>query len=133
LLGGNGGLVTAAVMAPTWNVSRSRARLVSLYGVVGGLSGLGIDLLAQPDDEKVAVGIPLAGSVLGLALGVAATRGYDDADSGVSGGGGALLNVSDGAWSVEAPLPLPRVLEMDGPSGPVRKTAVGFTLFRARF
>lgn len=137
LLGGNAGLVTAAVMAPSWNVSRSRARLVSLYGVMGGLSGLGLDLLTQPDDEKVAVGIPLAGSIVGLALGVGRTRDYDliDGVGGEAGDvpGGALLNVSGGTWSLGAPVPLPRLLELDGPRGPERKAALGFTLLSARF
>lgn len=135
LLGGNGGLLATALMAPGWNVSRSRARIVSIYGVMGGLAGLGLDLLVQPDDEKVALGIPLAGSVVGLALGVAATRDYDALDVGGGGtpSGGALLHVSRGAWNVGAPLPVPRILEMDGPRGPTRKTALGFTLFSARF
>lgn len=137
LMGGNAGLLTTAVMAPKWNPSRSRARLVSIYGVIGGLAGLGLDLLTQPDDEKVAVGIPLAGSIVGLALGVTATRNYDTLDVGGGGDGaapgGALLSLDRGSWSMGAPLPMPRVLEMDGPRGPVRKTALGFTLFNARF
>jgi hypothetical protein len=60
-------------------VSRSRARLVSIGGVLGGLAGAGIDLLVQPDSEKAAVGIPLLGSVVGLAIGIA-TTGDEDSD-----------------------------------------------------
>ncbi|MDP2954889.1 MAG: hypothetical protein Q8N53_00595 [Longimicrobiales bacterium] len=134
LLGGNAGLLTTAVMAPQWNVSRSRARIVSIYGVIGGLSGLGVDLLTQPDNEKVALGIPLAGSIVGLALGVGNTQGYDAVDPGPAPApGGALLNLSDGSWSLGAPLPTPRVLELDGPNGLIRKPALGVRLFSARF
>lgn len=134
LLVGNAGLVSAALLASRYDVSRNRARLVSIYGVIGGLSGLGLDLLVQPDDEKVAVGIPLAGSIIGLALGVGNTRDFDAArltDEDMPGTG--LLNVSDGRWSLGTPIPLPRMLELDGPRGPLRKPALGLTLLNARF
>jgi len=137
LMGGNAGLLAMAVKAPQWNPTRSRARIVSIYGVIGTLSGFGLDLLLQPDDDKVALGIPLAGSIVGLALGAGATRAYDapDPDPSAAGAlaGGALVNVSNGRWSVSAPLPTPRLLELDGPWGPMRKPALGVTLFRARF
>lgn len=149
LLGGNGGLAVGAVGASRLEMSRSRSRIVSIYGVIGGLAGAGVDLLARPDDDKVAMAIPLAGSVVGLALGVANTRDYD-APSGVGGvgnGGGAgagsgadaaalgggLLNYANGSWSVDAPMLLPRVVEMDGPRGTVRRPALGVNLFSARF
>lgn len=139
LVGGNAGLVTTALLAPGWNPSRSRARLVSIYGVIGGLAGVGLDLLTQPDDEKVAIGIPLAGSIVGLALGVSSTRDYDAGTPGGTGPtdagawGGALLNRSGGRWSLSAPVPVPRLLEIDGPRGLERKAALGLPLFSARF
>lgn len=134
LLGGNAGLASMALVASSRNVSRSRARMVSIYGVIGGLSGLGLDLIAQPDDDKVAVAIPLAGSIAGLALGIGSTRNYD---AGAVSAGGlpgiGLVNVSNGAWSVGTPVPLPRMLELDGPRGLLRKPALGFTLLNAKF
>ena len=135
LVGGNAGLVGTALKARDWNPSRSRARIVSIYGVIGGLSGLGLDLLAQPDDEKVAMAIPLAGSIAGLALGVMNTRSYDTVEPAAAGAppGGALLNLSEGNWSLGAPMPQPRMLELDGPHGLVRKPALGLTLLNARF
>lgn len=138
LLGGDVGLVSAALLASRNNVSRSRARLVSLYGVIGGLSGLGLDLLIQPDGDKVLVGIPLAGSIVGLALGVGMTRDFDAASMGGSGGadalpGAGLLNRSNGEWTLGTPIPLPRMLELDGPTGLIRKPALGFTLLNVRF
>lgn len=146
LLGGNAGLAVGALKAHQWRMSRNRSRIVSIYGVIGGLAGAGIDLLARPDDEKVAMAIPLAGSVLGLGLGVANTRDYDALEAGGGGaglGGGqgaearnpapALLNFSQGSWSVDAPMLVPRVVEMDGPRGTVRRPALGVNLLSARF
>ena len=151
LLGGNAGLAAGAIKAHQWGMSRNRSRIVSIYGVIGGLAGAGIDLLARPDDSKVAMAIPLAGSVLGLGLGVANTRDYDAGGEGEGAGFGAaasgasqsgpagalpataLLNFAHGSWSVDAPLLLPRVVEMDGPRGTVRKPALGVNLFSARF
>jgi hypothetical protein len=144
LLGGDVGLLVTAVGAPQWKPSRARARLVSIYGVIGGLGGVGLDLLAQPDDDKVAIGIPLAGSVLGLALGVGLTRDYDlragggGSDGareagGAGGAGGALLHRGDRGWSLALPMPYPVLLERDGPRGVRRVPGLGVTLFSARF
>lgn len=134
LLAGDVGLASMAVVASAHDVSRSRARIVSIYGVMGGLAGLGVDLLTQPDNDKVAVGVPLAGSLLGLGLGMASTRDFEASSGGGDGAPGmALLNRSGGSWSLGTPIPVPRMLELDGPRGPVRKPALGFTLLNARF
>jgi len=144
LMGGNAGLLAMALKAPGWNPTRSRARIVSIYGVIGTVSALGVDLLLRPDDDKVALGIALAGSVVGLALGAGAARDHgspgDEPRPGAMGapaGGtppaGALLNLSGGRWSVGTPLPTPRLLELDGPRGLIRKPALGVTLLSARF
>lgn len=137
LMGGNVGLGSMMLLAPGWNVSRNRARLVSIGGVIGGLSGAGIDLLASVDNEKKAIGIPLAMSVVGLGIGIAATTGYDDdrraADGEAALFDGSLVHVRDGKVSVNAPLPYPVMLERTGPSGLERTAGLGVTLFSARF
>jgi hypothetical protein len=137
LVGGDLGLVATALLSPGWNVSRSRARLVSIAGVIGGISGAGIDLLVQPDDEKVAIGIPLATSIIGLGIGIASTRDYDAGNPvGEDDGpafGTALVNVRDGHWGVTAPIPYPVMLERKGANGPVPTAGLGVTLFSARF
>ncbi|MGH7504619.1 MAG: hypothetical protein ACRELX_03170, partial [Longimicrobiales bacterium] len=135
LVGGNAGLVTTAILAPRWQMSRNRARLVSIAGVLGGVAGAGILLLTQPDDERIAITIPLAGSIAGLAIGAATTRDYDQ--GGAAGGdgpeGNALLEWRGGRPRLGTPLPLPGLVRAgDGPRAPWRPAA-RLMLFRARF
>lgn len=135
LLGGNAGLVTTALMTRNSGITRSRARLISIAGVMGGLAGLGIDLIADVEDD-VAVAIPLATSLLGLGVGAVTTRGLraDPLDPGSEGGAGdaglALLERAGDGWRTG--LPLPRTVRIQSPSGtevPVHR----FELLRIRF
>ena len=135
LVGGNVGLVSAALLAPRWNVSRGRARLVSIAGVLGGLAGAGVDLLAKPDGEKTLIGIPLAGSILGLGIGIATTRGGDGSTArGLDAGrDGALFEYRDGGLSLGAPTPVPTLVPVSGPRGGAWRLALRWELFRADF
>ena len=103
LIGGNAGVLAMALVAPRWNPSRSRARLVSLGGVVGLLAGLGLDLIIQPD-EKAAVVIPAAASAAGLLIAANSMKG--EAPKGGTGGdlpGSSLLDYRSGRWAMGAP------------------------------
>jgi hypothetical protein len=131
LIGGDVALLATAIAAPGWNVTRGRARLVSIAGVLGGLAGAGLDLLVQPDDEKVAIAIPLAGSIAGLVLGATSTRNSDVPRALEAAADGSLLRLDDGHLSVGLPLPVPTLVRADGPGG--WRTAVGLELFRATF
>jgi hypothetical protein len=99
LVGGDVGLAAAALSAPGLGWSRNRWRLVSIGGLLGGVAGLGINLLAEVDDDKTFVGIPLATSLAGLGIGVASSRGRDGGGDGPGDGGGleAGLTGADGA------------------------------------
>lgn len=111
LVGGDVGILAMAVFAPRWNPSRSRARLVSLGGVVGLLGGLGADLILVRDNEDAAILIPMATSALGMVLAARATRHFDrPAPEGGPGGGsapspfgGALLRYEDGRLDMDVP------------------------------
>lgn len=115
MLTGNAGLVGGALVGSRVPLSRSRARMISVGGLIGGVGGLGLVLIADVDDENTAIGVTLAGSVAGLALGGVLTRGHDaeqdmSGDAESSGGlpaMGALVNWSGGDWSLSAPLPAP--------------------------
>lgn len=125
MLTGNAGLIGGALAGSRWPLSRSRSRLISVGGLIGGVAGGGIILVAQPDDEETAIAIPLTTSILGLVLGAAFTSGHDaeeDAGTDLQAAGrfapsGALLSRSQGEWSLSAPLPLPVREPALGPAG----------------
>jgi hypothetical protein len=108
LIGGDAGLLSMAILAPRWNLSRNRSRLISISGVIGGLAGAGIDLIAQPDDSDVAIAIPMATSLAGLILGAHLTRNYDaQPGRGGNDAGQALLEFDDGRFRGGLVLPVP--------------------------
>jgi hypothetical protein len=142
LIGGNVALLVTAKYASARNVSRNRARLVSIAGVIGGLAGAGMDLLVQPDDEKVAIGIPLAGSIIGLAVGAGLTSGSDRPEAPTpvgqkpedfQGTGGSLLRFQEGRLSLGVPSPFPTMVPVEKARGFSFRPAVGVTLLQGWF
>jgi hypothetical protein len=143
LIGGNAGLLGAALAAPGWNMSRNRARLISIAGVIGGLAGAGLDLMIQPDGEKVAVGIPLAASIVGLAVGAGLTSQMDqrgaeslsggDDDGESPGSSNSLLRLHGGRFSLGVPSPFPTLVPVEGARGFSYRPALGVTLLQGRF
>ncbi|MGD8870431.1 MAG: hypothetical protein PVJ80_02520 [Gemmatimonadota bacterium] len=132
LIGGDVALVAAALTAPGWNVTRSRARLVSIGGILGGLAGAGLDLLIQPDSEKAAIAVPLIGSIAGLGIAIASTRNSSTSPLEASADG-SLLRLQDGRLGLGMPLPTATLVPADGRRGPAWKPALGLELFRASF
>ena len=143
LLVGNAGLLAGAWWGSARNITRPRARLISLGGVIGLLGGFGLDLIFTPDDEKVAMAIPLAGSIAGLALGSAVTSDRQQSRSGGGAGGfgeegmgitgSPLLRFSKGKLSVGTPGPFPTLVPVDGPRGFSYRPALGINLLSSRF
>jgi len=112
MLGGNAALIGSALGQRSWQLTESRARLISLAGLVGALAGVGVDLVASVDDEKAAVLIPTIGATAGLTFGVLATRSHDRLEGEPrEPGDGALLEVRDGRLGLGPVLPVPRALE----------------------
>jgi hypothetical protein len=121
LLGGNGGLLTGAINNRNWQLSESRARLISIAGVAGLLAGFGVLLIAQPSDlDNTAVILPLGGSIVGLALGATWTRNMPRE---------AMLDSGASRLSFELPTVRPVILE----KGRDRIPAIGINLIQARF
>jgi len=150
LMGGNLGLLSGALLGPRLDLSRERARLISIAGVVGLLGGLGFDLLIQPESTEMGTLIPTLTSTGGLAVGVWATRGMDEASSrtgsaarqpgaGTDPTEGALARWTDGELELGIPTPW---LTLRSPTSahyrergrdPTSRLAVGLGLFSARF
>lgn len=140
LLVGNAGLVGGAYLANRHDLSRNRLRLISLGGLLGGLAGLGVDLLVQPDDDKVLLGIPLALSGVGLAAATHMTRDYD-VRSGLGGpnargaaGRNALFGFDREGASLDLPVPMPTLLRAEDANGRDRWVpGLTLTLLRGAF
>ncbi len=134
VLMGNAGLVGGAIAGNRLELTESQSRWINLSGYVGALAGGGFERVTRGDGEPATVAYALPGSVLGLAVGAVLARRYGGADEtapgaesdGAAGAGakeslpgpGALLNRSEGSWSLSAPLPsLARepTLRSDGP------------------
>jgi hypothetical protein len=128
LLVGNAALLGTALAAPRWQVTEGRVRLVNVGGLIGGLAGVGVLLIAQPDDEKVGISIPMIGSAVGLTVGIATTRdrGIDDPRDSRQG---ALLNVDRGRWALDMPDAAVTMARTDAGLRP----AAYVPLLRARF
>ena len=134
LLVGNAGLAAGAYLASRHELSRDRLRLISLGGLLGGLAGAGLDLLFQPDDEKVALGIPLALSGAGLVAATHITRDYDGGNGARTGARGAFLGFDHQGWDVDLPVPLPTLVRAEDRNGRDRWTpALRFTLLSGKF
>lgn len=135
LIAGNVGLVAGAALASRYDLSRNRVRIINLGALVGGLGGVGIDLLLQPDDDATAIAIPLVTSLVGL--GIAAAKTGDSApDQGEQGpdGGTSLLDYRNGELALNVPTPLPTLLPIDRPDGRTAwRPGLSISWLRARF
>ena len=76
-VGGDIGVIATAIAARNTQMSRGRARLINIAGVVGTVFGLGVAVLAEVDNEQAAFAVMGAGSLAGLLLGSSATKNYD--------------------------------------------------------
>ena len=105
------GLLTMAALSSKLKMSRDRARLINISGIVGTLYGLGTGILLDIDvSEPDFWGVMGIGGILGLAAGAFFTRGYD-AEEGYFAAGMELstiaLSHADGG---QAPSPGAKIL-----------------------
>ena len=135
LIAGNVGLLAGGALAGKYDLSRSRIRMISLGALVGGLGGLGLDLIFQPDSERAAIAIPLLTSFVGLGIAANATRRSDRGTNRSEGDfGTALLGYRDGALRINPPMPMPTLLPFEDASGRLRwRPGISLELLRAKF
>lgn len=132
---GNAFLLGGIPLARAWRPSVGRIRLITLSGVAGALVGLGIDLIAEFEDEKIAVLVPTLGSAVGLGTGIVLTRRRDVPPLPALGpaDGRALFHLGREA-GLGTPVPEPRALPALKPDGTLgRQPALGFRLLEVRF
>ena len=106
MMGGNVGLTTMAVWSTKLNMTRARARLINIGGIVGTLYGLGANILLDIDPEDRSFWSLMGlGGVVGLTAGTYFTRNYDTQTSYFTDGGVGLLNLNPGEnrWSLSFP------------------------------
>lgn len=134
LLGGDAGLLAAIPAARAWRPTRGQVRLASVAGLAGGVAGLGIDLIVQPEDGETAVAIPTVTATVGLIVGALTVRGKGRSDArSAPDFREALLNVGDDI-TVGVPLPAPGALPSLDERGRRRLApAISFNLLSARF
>ena len=109
---------------------------MNLGAIVGGLGGLGIDLLVEPSNDGVAIGIPLVASIGGLLIAAHTTRDMTRAlgDSEADDLGGALFGYGVDGWTIGTPIPAPTMLPRDDVNGRREwRPGVRLELFRAKF
>ncbi len=106
MMGGNVGLSVMAAWSTKLNMSRARARLINIGGVVGTLYGLGANILLdiEPEDRTFWSLMGLGG-VVGLTAGAYFTRNYDMQESYFTEGGVGLLNLkpTERQWNLSFP------------------------------
>ncbi len=106
MMGGNVGLSAMAAWSTKLNMSRARARLINIGGIVGTLYGLGTSILLdiEPEDRSFwsLMGI---GGVVGLTAGSYFTRNYDAPESYFTESGVGLLNLEpvEKRWDLSFP------------------------------
>ena len=107
MMGGNIGLSTMAAWSTKLDMSRARARLINIGGIVGTLYGLGASILLdiEPEDRTFWSLMGLGG-VVGLTAGAYFTRNYDTAEGYFTESGMGLLNLepAENRWNLSLPM-----------------------------
>ncbi len=106
MIGGNVGLTTMAMWSTKLNMSRARARLINIAGIVGTLYGLGTSILLDIDSEdRTFWSLMGLGGAVGLTAGSYFTRNYDTQASYFTESDVGLLNLEPAKkrWSLSFP------------------------------
>lgn len=125
---GNAALIGAAIATPKVNISAGRVWVTTASGIAGLVAGLGIDLIAQTDNDKTAILVPAITSGIGLATGMTLSRGLDrrEARGPALPPEPTLLGVRDGRARLGLPFPQPAMVPVD--DGRTRRWVPGMRL-----
>ena len=115
-------------------MSRARARLINIGGIIGTLYGLGANILLDIESEDRAfwslMGI---GSMVGLTAGAYFTRNYDTRVSYFTEGDVGLLNLEQAEKRWNLSFPTITVSPVGGGASPVPDIELRTSLVRVRF
>ena len=106
MIGGNAGLLTMAAWSTKLSMSRARARLINIGGIIGTLYGLGASILLEIEPEDRAFwGFMGLGGMVGLTAGAYFTRNYDTQTSYFTESGVGVLNLepAEQQWNLSVP------------------------------
>ena len=106
MIGGNAGLLTMAAWSTKLSMSRARARLINIGGIIGTLYGLGASILLEIDPEdRTFWGFMGLGGMVGLTAGAYFTRDYDTQTSYFTESGVGVLNLepAEKQWNLSVP------------------------------
>ena len=107
MMGGNAGLSATAAWSTKLNMSRARARLINIGGMIGTLYGLGTSILLDIElEDRTAWSLMGFGGVIGLTAGAYFTRNYDTQEGYFTESGVGLLNLEpvEQRWSLSLPM-----------------------------
>ena len=106
MMGGNVGLLTMAAWSTKLSMSRARARLINIGGIIGVLYGLGANILLDIEiEDRTFWSLMGLGGVVGLTAGAYFTRNYDTQTSYFTEGGVGFLNLepTEKRWNLSFP------------------------------
>lgn len=106
MMGGNAGLLTMAAWSTNLSMSRARARLINIGGIIGTLYGLGANILLEIElEDRTFWSLMGLGGVVGLTAGAYFTRNYDTPASYFAERGVGLLNLepAEKEWNLSVP------------------------------
>lgn len=133
VVGGNAALLVAAIATKNVEVSSGRVWVSTAAGFAGLIAGLGIDLIAQTED-KTAILIPTVTSLVGLSIGLSATKNMDVTRVGLGGPAPApaLLGLREGRLQLGLPTPTPALVPRNDGARYRLVPGMRFTLFEMR-
>jgi hypothetical protein len=130
MIGGDVGLITAALLSPKLKMSNARARLINISGIVGTLYGLGTNVLFEVDSKRDFWNILGVGGVLGLVAGSYFTRNYDDESDYFSK---EVVERSISEWDREADSSTTGLFRSGGVERRIREIEFRIPLLNSRF
>ena len=134
MMGGNAGLSAMAAWSTKLNMSRARARLINIGGIIGTLYGLGTSILLDIElEDRTAWSLMGFGGVIGLTAGAYFTRNYDTSESYFTESGVGLLNLEPAEKMWNLSLPMITVSPISGIDSRIHDVELRTSLVQVRF